>query len=146
MIQSTSMKYAIIAISGSQFKVEENKNLTVDNLNLKEGETSSTNQVLLLVDDKSISIGSPFIKDAKVEFKVIKNYKGKKLKIFKYKAKSRYRLTQGFRSQLSDIEITKIGLSKSTPVKKAAVPKKAATTKKATVSKKTSPKKVVSKK
>jgi len=102
------MKYAVIAISGSQFKVEEDQKLDIDNLNLKEGEKSSTDQVLLVADDKKIKIGTPTIKDALVEFTVIKNYQGKKLKVFKYKSKSRYRKTMGFRPQLTQIQITKI--------------------------------------
>ena len=104
------MKYAIIAISGSQLKAEENKIVTVDNLNLEEGVTSTTDQVLLTVNDDKIEVGTPTVKDASVEFKVVKNYKGEKIRIFKYKSKSRYRKTQGFRSQLTDIEITKIKL------------------------------------
>jgi len=102
------MKYAVIAISGSQFKVEENQKLDIDNLNLKEGEKSSTDQVLLVADDKKTQIGTPTIKGAVVEFTVIKNYQGKKVKVFKYKSKSRYRKTMGFRSQLTQIQITKI--------------------------------------
>jgi large subunit ribosomal protein L21 len=102
------MKYAIIAISGSQFKVEEKQKITIDNLNLKEGSKSSTDQVLLTSNDDKIKIGTPTIKDAKVEFEVLKNYQGKKLRVFKYKSKSRYRRTMGFRPQLTDIEITKI--------------------------------------
>lgn len=102
------MKYAVIAISGSQFKVEEDQKLDIDNLNLKEGEKSSTDQVLLIADDKKIQVGTPIIKSALVEFTVVKNYQGKKLKVFKYKSKSRYRKTMGFRPQLTQIQITKI--------------------------------------
>ncbi len=102
------MKYAVIAISGSQFKVEENQKLDVNNLNLKEGEKSSTDQVLLIADDKTVKVGTPTVKDSKVEFTVIKNYQGKKLRVFKYKSKSRYRKTMGFRPQLTQIQITKI--------------------------------------
>jgi large subunit ribosomal protein L21 len=102
------MKYAVIAISGSQFKVEENQKLDVNNLNLKEGEKSSTDQVLLIADDKETNVGMPTVKNAKVEFTVLKNYKGKKTTIFKYKSKSRYRKTMGFRPQLTQIQITKI--------------------------------------
>jgi len=102
------MKYAVIAISGTQFKVEENQKLSVDNLNLKEGEKSTTDQVLLTANDDKIKVGTPTVKDAKVEFEVLKNYQGKKLTVFKYKSKSRYRKTTGFRPQLTDIKITKI--------------------------------------
>jgi len=102
------MKYAVIAISGTQFRVEENQKLSVDNLNLKEGEKSSTDQVLLTTDGDKIKVGTPNVKGAEVEFEVLKNYQGKKLTVFKYKSKSRYRKTTGFRPQLTDIKITKI--------------------------------------
>ena len=102
------MKYAVIAISGTQFKVEENQKLSVDNLNLKEGEKSVTDQVLLTVNEDKIKVGTPIVKDSKVEFEVLKNYKGKKLTVFRYKSKSRYRKTTGFRPHLTDIQITKI--------------------------------------
>jgi len=102
------MKYAVIAISGSQFKVEENQKLSVDNLNLKEGEKGTTDQVLLTVNEDKISGGTPTVKNAQVEYKVLKNYQGEKLTVFKYKSKSRYRKTRGFRPQLTDIQITKI--------------------------------------
>ena len=102
------MKHAVIAIAGSQFKVEENQKLSVNNLNLKEGEKSSTDQVLLIADDKKIEVGTPTVKNGKVEFTVLKNYQGEKIRVFKYKSKSRYRKTMGFRPQLTQIEITKI--------------------------------------
>jgi large subunit ribosomal protein L21 len=104
------MKYAVIAISGSQFKVEEKQKLTVDNLNLKEGEKSVSDQILLTAEDDKIKVGTPIVKGAKVEFEVLKNYQGEKLKVFKYKSKSRYRKTMGFRPQLTEIQITKITL------------------------------------
>ncbi len=102
------MKYAVIAISGTQYQIEENQKIVVDSLNLKEEEKSSTDQVLLTVNDDKVKVGTPNVKDASVEFKVLKNYQGKKLKVFKYKSKSRYRKTTGFRPQLTEIQITKI--------------------------------------
>jgi large subunit ribosomal protein L21 len=102
------MKYAVIAISGTQYKIEENQTITVDKLDLKEGDTGSTDQVLLHVDENKVEVGKPTIKGALVDYKVVKNYQGDKLRVFKYKAKSRYRKTQGFRPQLTDIQITKI--------------------------------------
>ncbi|MDP4009884.1 MAG: 50S ribosomal protein L21 [Candidatus Shapirobacteria bacterium] len=102
------MKYAVIAISGTQYKISENDIITVDNINLEEGITATTDQVLLSVDEDNVIVGQPTIKDALVEYKVVKNYQGEKLRVFKYKSKSRYRKTQGFRAQLSDIQILKI--------------------------------------
>jgi len=102
------MKHAVIAISGSQFKVTEDQKLSVANLNIKEGEKSVCDQVLLISDDEKIEVGTPTVKDAKVEFEVVKNYQGEKIKVFKFKSKSRYRKTVGFRAQLTEIKITKI--------------------------------------
>jgi large subunit ribosomal protein L21 len=106
------MKYAVIAISGTQYLVSENQTYTVDNLNLEEKTKNSTDQILLVVDEDKISIGHPLVKNAKIEFEIIKNYQGKKLKVFTYKSKSRYRKTKGFRPQLTDIKILSINISK----------------------------------
>jgi large subunit ribosomal protein L21 len=102
------MKYAVIAISGTQHQIEENQKIVVDSLNLKEDEKSSTDQVLLTVNEDKVVVGTPTVKDASVEFKVLKNYQGEKIKVFKYKSKSRYRKSNGFRAQLTEIQITKI--------------------------------------
>jgi large subunit ribosomal protein L21 len=104
------MKQAIIAISGSQFKVEENQKLSVNNLNLKEGEKVILDQILLVSDDKEVKVGTPVVKGASVEFTVLKNFKDEKVRVFKYKQKSRYRKTRGFRAQLTQIQINKITL------------------------------------
>jgi large subunit ribosomal protein L21 len=102
------MKYAVIAISGTQFKVEEDKTITIDNLNAKEGDKLTTDQVLLTADGDKITVGTPTVKDASIEYQVLRNYQGEKLKVFTYKSKSRYHKTKGFRHQLTDIKITKI--------------------------------------
>ncbi len=116
------MKYAVIALSGHQYQVEENQVITVDKLGKKEKEVDSTANILLYVDGKDIKIGKPFLENAQVNFEIVKNYKGKKLSVFKYKAKSRYRKTQGFRPQLTDIKITKISIKPAT--KSTSKPKK----------------------
>ncbi len=105
------MKYAIISFAGSQYEVQENQKITVNSLGLKDGETSTTDQVLLVADDDNVTIGQPTVPKASVEFKVIKSYPAKKMRVFKYKAKSRYRKTMGFRHQLTDIQINKIVIS-----------------------------------
>ena len=104
------MKYAIIAISGTQIKVEENQIVTVDKLDLEEKKTATVNDVLLTANDDKVAVGAPFVKGASVDYEVIKNYQGDKLKVFKYKSKSRYRRTMGFRAQQTDIKILKINL------------------------------------
>jgi large subunit ribosomal protein L21 len=101
------MKYAVIAISGTQYKVEENQNITVDKL---DPSIKSTDQVLLTVNDDKVVTGTPIVKGASVEFEIVRDYQGEKLRVSTFKAKSRYRKTHGFRAQLTDIKITKINL------------------------------------
>lgn len=102
------MKYAVIAISGTQYKIEENQVITVDRLDLEEGRSATSDQVLLTVDGDKVTIGTPLVAKAQIEYQVVKHYQGEKIRVFKYKAKSKYRLTKGHRSQLCDIKITKI--------------------------------------
>lgn len=68
--------------------------------------------VLLLVDGDKVKIGEPQIKGARVAGKVLGQEKGRKLRVFKYKAKSRYRRTKGHRSQFTRVKIDKISTSK----------------------------------
>ncbi|PJC79765.1 50S ribosomal protein L21 [Candidatus Shapirobacteria bacterium CG_4_8_14_3_um_filter_35_11] len=104
------MKYAIIATSGTQYKIEENQIITVDKLEGKKDSTGKIDSVLLIVNDDKIKIGNPTIKDATVEYQIVNQYQGDKVRVSKFKAKSRYRKTMGFRSQLTDIKIIKINL------------------------------------
>ena len=99
------MKYAVIAISGTQYKVEENQVITVDKL---DPSIKSTTEVLLTVDGDKVKVGTPNVKGASVDFENVRDYQGEKLRVSTFKAKSRYRKTKGFRAQLTDIKITKI--------------------------------------
>ena len=101
------MKYAVIAISGTQYKVEENQIITVDKF---DPALKSTDQVLLTVDGDQVKVGNPTVKGASVDFESVKDYQGEKLRVSVFKAKSRYRKTHGFRAQLTDLKITKINL------------------------------------
>jgi len=101
------MKYAVIAISGSQYKIEENQTITVDKF---DPTIKSTDQVLLTVDDDKVKVGNPTVAGASVDFEVVRDFQGEKLRVSTFKAKSRYRKTRGFRAQLTDLKITKINL------------------------------------
>ena len=75
-------------------------------------------EVLLLEKQNRIEIGTPSIKGAKVIGKILKHGKGKKIIVFKYKAKKRYKVKKGHRQPFTEIEITKI--ESATPLKSAA--------------------------
>lgn len=107
------MKYAILAISGSQYLVKEGDVLSIDHQNQKEGEKINNLDLLFYSDGEEVKIGTPTLTDLRIEYEILKNYKGKKLRVSNYKAKSRYRLVRGFRPQLTDIKILSLGTKES---------------------------------
>ncbi len=110
--------YAIVEISGKQYKVQEGDIVFVDRLeSVEEGSKVTFDKVLLVSDDKKVLVGQDTVKGAKVEASVIGHGKGKKIVVFKYKAKKNYRRTQGHRQPYTKIQIEKI--TKSTRAKKA---------------------------
>ena len=117
------MKYAVIDISGHQLIVSEGDILSVDLINTKEKAKLSTDKVLLIATDDNVQVGNPYVKDSLVDYQIIGHKQGKKLHIFQYKAKSRYRRKTGFRPQLTDIKITSISTAKkSTTTETVKVP------------------------
>jgi len=88
--------------------IKEGDQLVVEKLFQKEGDKIELKEILLLVDESKISIGEPLVKNAKILAKVLKQAKGEKIRVAKFKAKSRYRRVTGFRPQLTSIKIEKI--------------------------------------
>lgn len=104
--------YAIVEISGKQYKVQEGDIVFVDRLeNEEEGKKVTFDKVLLISDGKKVTIGQDTVKNAKVEASVIGHGKGKKVIVYKYKAKKNYRKTQGHRQPYTKIQIEKITAS-----------------------------------
>lgn len=102
------MNYAIVEISGKQYKVEAGQKLTVAKLNNKEGDKLVLEKVILVCKDGRISIGQPYVAGEKVEATVLGQVKGEKVYVKKYKQKVRYRRKIGFRAKLTDIVITSV--------------------------------------
>jgi len=99
---------AVIKTGGKQYIVTPGQKIKIEKLNEKEGNEVIFNQVLLLEKNKKVEIGTPLIKDAKVIGKVSKQGKGKKVIVFKYKAKTRRKKKAGHRQPFTEVEITKI--------------------------------------
>jgi large subunit ribosomal protein L21 len=99
---------AIIKTGGKQYIVSPGKKIKIEKINKKEGSEITFNEVLLLEKNKKVEIGTPTIKRAKVIGKVLKQGKGKKVIIFKYKAKKRYKVKKGHRQPFTEIEIKTI--------------------------------------
>ncbi len=104
------MTYAIIQLQGKQYKVSPKDQLVVDKLDLDVDKTLKTNDVLLVREDKKTQVGAPFVKGAEVELKVVEQGKGEKIRVAKYRSKSRYRKVKGHRQHLTKLEVMKIKL------------------------------------
>ena len=100
--------YAIIQTGGKQYRVSEGDVVSIEKLTAAEGEEVVFDQVLTVVSDSDIKIGKPVVEGAKVTAKVVEHGKGKKILVFKYKAKSNYRRRQGHRQPFTKIVIEKI--------------------------------------
>ena len=102
------MSLAVIKTGGKQYKVKVGDRIKAEKLDGGEGEKVIFDEVLMLENEKGIEIGSPFINNAKVEGKILKTFKDKKVTGIKFKAKKRYKVKFGHRQTLTEIEITKI--------------------------------------
>ena len=101
---------AVIVTGGKQYTVSEGDVLFVEKLNAEADETVKFDQVLAVVDGENTKIGAPVVEGAAVDAKVIKNGKGKKIVVFKYKAKKNEKSKMGHRQPYTKVEITKIAL------------------------------------
>ena len=99
---------AVIKTGGKQYLVSPGDKIKIEKLNKKEGQEVTFNDVLLLEKRNKVEIGIPKVKRAKVVGKVLKQGKGKKVIIFKYKPKKRYKVKKGHRQPFTEIEILKI--------------------------------------
>ena len=100
---------AVIKTGGKQYKVKVGDKIRVEKLDEEENAAIIFDEVLFLETEKGVEVGTPFIKNAKVEGKIIKTFKDKKVVGIKYKAKKRYKVKFGHRQTLTEVEIMKIG-------------------------------------
>ena len=101
---------AIIVTGGKQYTVSEGDVLYIEKLNAEEEATVKFDEVLAILDGENSKIGAPVVDGAVVEAKVVKNGKGKKIDIIKYKAKKGEKKHIGHRQPYTKVEITKIAL------------------------------------
>ena len=100
--------YAVFTTGGKQYKASANDVLYIEKLDVEAGSVVTFDEVLLIGEDGNVTVGDPFVKGAKVEAKVEKNGKGKKVKIFKYKPKKGYRKRAGHRQPYTKITVTSV--------------------------------------
>ena len=123
--------YAIAETSGQQFWFEVNRYYDIDRLNAKEKDKITLEKVLLLKDKNTLSIGKPYVKDAKIELEVVSHKRGKKILVYKMRPKKKTRKKMGHRQELTRVMVKSISLgkvstkssSKKDNVKKETIPK-----------------------
>ena len=96
---------AIIVTGGKQYKVAEGDTLFIEKLPNEAGDTVTFDKVLAVIDGDKITVGTPVVEGAKVDASVVKNGKGKKILVFKYKPKKGYRKRQGHRQPYTKVQI-----------------------------------------
>ena len=101
---------AVIVTGGKQYTVAEGDILYIEKLNAEAESTVKFEQVLAVLDGENSKIGAPVVEGASVEAKVVKNGKGKKIHVLKYKAKKGEKKKIGHRQPYTKVEITKIAL------------------------------------
>ena len=102
--------HAIIETGGKQYKVAEGDTLYIEKLPQEAGETVTFDKVLAILDGDNATFGTPVVAGAKVDASIVKNGKGKKVLIFKYKPKKGYRKRQGHRQPYTKVTIGKISV------------------------------------
>ena len=109
----TNELYAIAETSGQQFWFEVNRYYDIDRLNAKEKDKIILEKVLLIKDEKSITIGKPYVKDAKIELEVVSHKRDKKIIVYKMRPKKKTRRKMGHRQELTRVMVKSISLGKS---------------------------------
>ncbi|MFA5340404.1 MAG: 50S ribosomal protein L21 [Clostridia bacterium] len=101
--------YAIIETGGKQYKVSEGDTLYIEKIEAENGKVEF-DKVLAVSTENGLNVGKPFVNNAKVTAQVEKNGKGRKILVFKYKAKKTYKKMQGHRQPYTKVTIDKISL------------------------------------
>ena len=104
----THMKHAIIETGGKQYRVAEGDVIFVEKLNAEAGETVTFDRVLAVLDDEGSVFGTPVVEGAAVTGSVVKNGRGKKVRVYKMKPKKGYQRLQGHRQPYSKVQINSI--------------------------------------
>ena len=102
--------FAVIETGGKQYKVNEGDVIFVEKLDVAEGETVTFDNVKALSVGEDLKIGAPTVEGATVTANVLKNGKGKKIYVLKYKSKKNEKKKIGHRQPYTKVEITKIAL------------------------------------
>lgn len=100
--------YAIVESGGRQYRAEEGYSFSVEKLPYEVGDQIELDKVLLLANDDEVKVGQPTVEGAKVKATIVDQYRGKKIFVWKYKPKKRYRRRKGHRQSYTRLRIDEI--------------------------------------
>ena len=100
--------YAVIETGGKQYQVKEGDVVFIEKLDVEAEQTVTFDKVVAVNSDNGIKVGAPYVDGAKVEAKVVKNGKSKKIIVFTYKAKKSEKTKQGHRQPYTQVKIEAI--------------------------------------
>ena len=112
---SSYSSYAIAETSGQQFWFEVDKYYDIDRLNAKEKDKIIIDKILLIKDKDNVSIGMPYIKNAKIELEVVSHKRDKKIIVYKMRPKKKTRRKMGHRQELTRVMVKSISIGKIAP-------------------------------
>ena len=122
--------YAIAETSGQQFWFEVDRYYDIDRLNAKEKDKIIIDKILLIKDNDNITLGQPYVKNAKIELEVVSHKRDKKIIVYKMRPKKKTRRKMGHRQELTRVMVKSISITNSAPktsskteVKKSTTPK-----------------------
>ena len=107
--------YAIAETSGQQFWFEVDKYYDIDRLNAKEKDKITIDKILLIKDKDNISLGQPYVKNAKIELEVVSHKRDKKIIVYKMRPKKKTRRKMGHRQELTRVMVKSISITNNTP-------------------------------
>jgi large subunit ribosomal protein L21 len=103
--------YAVIEAGGKQYRVELGTELEVERLDIEAGQSVTLDRVLLVADGDEATIGRPLVENAAVEAEVVRQARGDKVIVFKYRPKARRRVKKGHRQDLTLLRVTDVRLN-----------------------------------
>lgn len=106
------MDYVVFETGGKQYRASENEEVVIEKIPDEEGKKVVFNQVLLVKKKDKFFVGQPFLEGTIVEAKVVSQFKDKKIRVTKFRSKSRYRKVKGHRQLLTKVKISKIAIKK----------------------------------
>ena len=107
---SQSESYAIVETSGQQFWLQSNRYYDIDRCNAEVNDVLTIDKVLLVKEGKDLKLGEPYVKDAKVEIKVLEHRRGPKIIVYKMRPKKKTRRKNGHRQELTRVLVQSISV------------------------------------